>query len=237
MTTTETTRNGTEARSYTETMTTTEKIRESETIHTTEIITMNGSETTIETKTIGNIETMTTPETMNVTERMTATQMISATSITKTINVTNSNEPVNMTKLMNATKSHKFWISVSKLDETKLVDNDTNTWVIISHTPDIPQVKYSLAVNGYYGKMVTIVIPTTNNCETLRSVLLVERQSPCGNNTILASKCELMSAEKSMSQTMCHLKCKCADSADQCWVRVYSGLVFEEVVMCEIFLN
>ena len=124
-----------------------------------------------------------------------------------------------------------FWPVSGK--GSNLTDGSTNTCVTVPSLLDGPSVQYTLAVNNtcIHGNHVNVSVTTKSLCDEIRSVVLMDRVSTCNGKQ--ASRCEVINS----NEMMCELRCKCAESANQCLIHLYSGVGNQKTEICKIYLK
>ena len=136
----------------------------------------------------------------------------------------------------------------SGVDGQKLLDDDTNTCVMIQPRGGA-SLQFELAVSRACGVNDTIYVNVTvgmeTTCDDLISVIFTKNsENQCNNsnnrNNILLNRCEIVrsSFADDPAKRVCSMKCKCADSAGSCDIQVYSYLgvasTQHNVRLCEI---
>ena len=115
-----------------------------------------------------------------------------------------------------------------------LIDRDTNTCAAVP----VPKIegavpRYQLSIISNINLMVTM--ETSASCADLRSVLFTEKpRSGCSDVNNHFSVCDVTNEIQSGEQKQCTMKCKCAESTNQCVLHIVSGLIRKAVNICEI---
>ena len=119
-----------------------------------------------------------------------------------------------------------------------MIDGDINT---CSAVP-IPKIKgaipqYQIGINGTCTKnpnlIVTMGISAT--CSDLRSALFTEKpRSGCNGVRNNFDVCDVTAEFKFYNTRQCYMRCKCAESANQCVLHIVSGISRKSVSICEI---
>ena len=119
-----------------------------------------------------------------------------------------------------------------------LIDRDTNTCAAVP----VPKIdgampQYQLGINGNCTSDLSLMVTTetSESCADLRSVLFTEKpRSGCSDVNNHFSLCDVTNEIQSGKQKECFMKCKCAESANQCVLHIVSGLIRKAVNICEI---
>ena len=89
------------------------------------------------------------------------------------------------------------------------------------------KTNYSCSHGNILGIEVTVASST--DCETVKHVIFARRYC---NATFVT--CQLVTSKILNEKNVCALRCVCDDKADSCMVRVYSGMIRQNVEICEI---
>ena len=137
----------------------------------------------------------------------------------------------------------------SGVDGQKLLDDDTNTCVMIQPRGGA-SLQFELTVNDACGVNdninVNVTVGMETACDHLISVLFTKNsENQCNNgnrnnNNVRLNRCEIVRSgvADDSGKRACSMKCKCADSAGYCDIQVYSysGVAAnrQNVLLCEI---
>ena len=135
----------------------------------------------------------------------------------------------------------------SGIDGQKLLDDDTNTCVMIQPRGGA-SLQFELTVNSACGVNdninVNVTVGMETACDDLISVLFTKNsENQCNNgnrNNVRLNRCGIVQSgiADDSGKRVCSMKCKCADSAGSCDIQVYSysGVASNQqnVRLCEI---
>ena len=80
--------------------------------------------------------------------------------------------------------------------------------------------------------MVTGEESTT--CDELRGTIFMEKPSDCGEGNPHYGVCDVINEKQMDGKRVCAMRCKCAESADQCLIHIFSGITPKDMSICEI---
>ena len=85
--------------------------------------------------------------------------------------------------------------------------------------------------------MVAVLITVENStvCTELADAVFIEKFSRCSDGNPYYVGCYLIAEIQSADgKRVCEMRCKCADSADQCMIHILSGITPKDMGICDI---
>ena len=123
----------------------------------------------------------------------------------------------------------------------KLIDGNTSSCMVVPQKTYGPNLLHVLSLHGNCTTesdvTLDVTMETTATCNDLRSVLVMAKPgSECNIFGDHFNVCDVLNTNQLGGKNVCSLECKCADSAEQCLIHVYSGLdiTTPDLSICEI---
>ena len=128
---------------------------------------------------------------------------------------------------------------VSGSGGTSLIDGDTATCSLLPfRTYATPSHHYDLSIHRHCAQPEIAVLITVENstaCAELADTVFMEKLSGCNDANPYDVGCDLIREMQSAEgRRVCEMRCKCADSADQCMIHILSGITPKDIDICEI---
>ena len=95
---------------------------------------------------------------------------------------------------------------------------------------------YELGVHGNCTQPQISVQVTTDKlttCEEMRDAVFMQKTG-CNNVSPQYGICDVINEKQTDGKRMCAMRCKCAESADQCLIHIFSGITPKDISICEI---
>ena len=90
---------------------------------------------------------------------------------------------------------------------------------------DCSQPEVTVSITGKYSAA----------CSELRDTVFMEKlSSDCDDVRPQYGICDVINEKQSDGKRICSLRCKCAESADQCLIHIFSGVAPKDMRICEI---
>ena len=118
-------------------------------------------------------------------------------------------------------------------------DGDTNTCSSVPFQNKIGFRHYQIGLHDNCIKPevnMSVAVDKSTTCDDVRGAIFMEKShSGCDNNGSMFAACSFTGENQSVnSKRICSLKCKCAESADQCIIHIFSGIIPKDISICEI---
>ena len=101
-----------------------------------------------------------------------------------------------------------------------------------------PSHHYDLNIHRHCAQpevAVLITADSSTTCTELADAVFVEKFSRCSDANPYYVGCDLIAGMQSAEgRRLCEMRCKCADSADQCMIHILSGVTSKNMHICEI---
>ena len=122
---------------------------------------------------------------------------------------------------------------------TSLIDGDSATCSLLPfRTYATPSHHYDLSIHRHCAQPEVAVLITAQNstvCAELANAVFMEKFSRCSDGNPYYVGCDLIAEIQSADgKRVCEMRCKCADSADQCMIHILSGITPKDMGICEI---
>ena len=128
---------------------------------------------------------------------------------------------------------------VSSAGWGSLIDGDPATCSLVPFgTNATPSYHYDLSIHRHCAQPEVAVLITVENstgCAELADVVFMEKFSGCNDANHYYVGCDFNAEVQSTEgRRVCEMRCKCAESADQCMIHILSGITPKDKGICEM---
>ena len=119
-----------------------------------------------------------------------------------------------------------------------LIDGDTSTCSQVPFLSGTVSHHYELGIHSNCTQpeiSVSVSVETSATCDDLRDTVYMEIPlSGCNDVNTQYGVCDVINENQIDGQRVCAMRCKCAESADQCMIHIFSGITPKDISICEI---
>ena len=119
-----------------------------------------------------------------------------------------------------------------------LIDGDTNNCSPVPFLQGTVSRHYELGIHSNCTRSeisVSISMETSATCAELRDAIFLEKpRSDCVDDSPHYGVCDVINENQADGKRVCEMRCKCAESADQCLIHIFSGITSKDISICEI---
>ena len=129
---------------------------------------------------------------------------------------------------------------VSGTGGENLIDHNASTCSLVPFGNSVTVSRhYELGIHGNCTHPEVAVLITGENstkCAELRYAIFMEKpRSDCSDDNPHYGVCDIITERQATDgKIVCAMKCKCAESADQCLIHIFSGITPKDMSICEI---